>query len=178
MANVQVILKEKIKGLGAEADVVHVKRGFARNCLLPQGRAYEATAGNLRHVENLKAIRAEREAREMAEAEKTAGKLKKLKLAMKLATGQGGKAFGSITTIDLAKAILEQGGVELDRHQIQLERPIKSTGSYDVTVKLHHDISCYVKVNVEAEGAEQKADETAAEEKPRSRRERETGDAA
>lgn len=178
MASVQVILKEKIKGLGAEADVVHVKRGFARNFLLPQGRAYEATKGNLRHVENLKAVRAEREAKELGEAEKTAAKLKKLKLAMKLATGQGGKAFGSITTIDLAKAILEQGGVELDRHQIHLERPIKSTGSYDVTVKLHHDVSCYVKVNVEAEGAEGQADDESAEEKPRSRREREAAPAA
>ncbi len=70
MPNVQVILKEQIKGLGSEADVVGVKRGFARNFLLPQGKAYEATKGNLRHVENLKAIRAEREAKEIAEAEK------------------------------------------------------------------------------------------------------------
>lgn len=165
MASVQVILKEKIKGLGAEADVVAVKRGFARNFLLPQGKAFEATKGNLRHVEHLKAIRAEREARELAEAEKTAGKLKKLKLKMTLATGQGGKAFGSITTIDIAKAIAEQAKIELDRHQIQLERPIKATGSFDVTVKLHPDVNCYVKLTVAAEGAEEKAGEEGGEEK-------------
>ncbi len=159
MANIQVILKEKIKGLGAEADVVAVKRGFARNFLLPQGKAYEASKGNLRHVEHLKAIRAEREARELAEAEKTAGKLKKLKLKMTLATGQGGKAFGSITTIDIAKAIAEQSSIEIDRHQIQLERPLKATGNYDVTVKLHPDVSCYVKLTVVAEGAEERAAE-------------------
>ena len=80
MANVEVILKEQIKGLGAEADVVKVKRGFARNFLVPQGRAFEASAGNLRHLNHLKAARAEREAKELQEAEKIASKLKKLKL--------------------------------------------------------------------------------------------------
>ena len=105
MPTTQVILKEKIKGLGAEADVVKVKRGFARNFLLPQGKAYEATKGNLRYTERLKAVRAEREAKETLEAEKLAAKLKKLKLKLTLSTGQGGKAFGSITTIDIAKAI-------------------------------------------------------------------------
>ena len=155
MANVQVILKEQIKGLGSEADVVGVKRGFARNYLLPQGKAYEATKGNLRHVENLKAIRAEREAKEIAEAEKTASKLRKLKLKMTLATGQGGKAFGSITTIDIAKAVAESvAKVELDRHQIQLERPIKSTGSFEVPVKLHGGVECFLKINVVSAGEE------------------------
>jgi len=156
MANVQVILKEKIKGLGAEADVVNVKRGFARNFLVPQGKAYEATRGNLRQVANLKAIRAEREAKELQEAEKTASKLKKLKLKLTLQTGQGGKAFGSITTIDIAKAVAESTAkVELDRHQIQLDKPIKSTGSFEVPVKLHADVNCFLRVNVVAEGAEE-----------------------
>lgn len=155
MANVQVILKEQIKGLGSEADVVGVKRGFARNYLLPQGKAYEASKGNLRHVENLKAIRAEREAKEIAEAEKTASKLRKLKLKMTLATGQGGKAFGSITTIDIAKAVADSvAKVELDRHQIQLERPIKSTGSFEVPVKLHGGVECFLKINVASAGEE------------------------
>jgi large subunit ribosomal protein L9 len=156
MANVQVILKEKIKGLGAEADVVNVKRGFARNFLVPQGKAYEATRGNLRHVANLKAIRAEREAKELQEAEKTASKLKKLKLKLTLQTGQGGKAFGSITTIDIAKAVAESAAkVELDRHQIQLDKPIKNTGSFEVPVKLHADVNCFLRVNVVAEGSEE-----------------------
>lgn len=151
MANVQVILKEKIKGLGAEADVVHVKRGFARNFLVPQGKAYEATAGNLRHVANLKAVRAEREAKELAEAEKVATKLRKLKLKLALQTGQGGKAFGSITTIDIAKAVAESSAkVELDRHQIQLDKPIKNTGTFEVPVKLHPDVNCFLKITVAA----------------------------
>ena len=69
MATVEEILKQKIEGLGAEADVVKVKRGFARNFLLPQDRAYEATKGNLRHVKHLQALRAQREAEEVTDAE-------------------------------------------------------------------------------------------------------------
>ena len=153
MATVQVILKEKIQNLGAEADVVKVRRGFARNFLVPSGKAYEATKGNLRHIENLKKIRGEREAAELAEAQKTASKIKKLKIKLTLATGQGGKAFGSITTMDIAKAIKDESGIDLDRHQLQLDKPIKGTGSFDVPVKLHSDIECFVKVTVAAENA-------------------------
>lgn len=167
MATVQVILKEKIKGLGAEADVVDVKRGFARNFLVPQGKAFEATAGNLRNLNNLKAVRAEREAKELQEAEKIASKLKKLKLKLTLQTGQGGKAFGSITTMDIAAAVAESAAkVELDRHQIQLEKPIKSTGTFEVPVKLHADVNCFLKITVSAEseeGAAAEGEEAAAE---------------
>jgi large subunit ribosomal protein L9 len=165
MANVQVILKEKIQGLGAEADVVNVKRGFARNFLVPQGKAYEATAGNLRHQKHLKAVRAEREAKELGEAEKIASKLKKLKLKLTLQTGQGGKAFGSITTMDIVKAVAESAAkVELDRHQIQLDKPIKNTGNFEVPVSLHQGISCFLKVNVSAAGDDAGSDEAATEE--------------
>ena len=159
MANVEVILKEKIKGLGAEADVVAVKRGFARNFLLPQGKAYEATKGNLRHTEHLKAIRAEREAKELAEAEKIASKLRKARIKMTIATGQTGKAFGSITTMDISKAVTEQTGVEIDRHQLHLDRPIKHTGSFEVPLKLHADISVDIKLIVGAAGEEAKPEE-------------------
>jgi large subunit ribosomal protein L9 len=155
MSNVQVILKEKIKGLGAEADVVHVKRGFARNFLVPQGKAFEATAGNLRRVSHLKTIRAERETKELQEAEKIASKLRKLKLKLTLQTGQSGKAFGSITTMDIAKAVLESSAkAEIDRHLIQLDKPIKATGTFEVPVKLHADVNCFLKITVTAAGAE------------------------
>ena len=162
MANVQVILKEKIKGLGAEADVVAVKRGFARNFLLPQGKAFEATKGNLRHTEHLKAIRAEREAKELAEAEKVATKLRKAKIKLTIATGHTGKAFGSITTMDIAKAVTEQTGVEIDRHQLHLERPIKNTGNFEVPLKLHGDVSVDIKLTVLAAGQEEPEEEEAA----------------
>lgn len=165
MANVEVILKEQIKGLGAEADVVKVKRGFARNFLVPQGKAFEASAGNLRHLNHLKAARAEREAKELQEAEKIASKLKKLKLKLTLQTGQGGKAFGSITNMDISKAVLESNAkVELDRHQIQLDKPIKSTGTFEVQVKLHADVSCFLKLTVTAAGGEGAAEESDSDE--------------
>lgn len=164
MANVEVILKEKIKGLGAEADVVKVKRGFARNFLVPQGKAYEASAGNLRHLNHLKSLRAEREAKELQEAEKIASKLKKLKLKLTLQTGQGGKAFGSITTIDIAKAVAESSAkVELDRHQIQLDKPIKNTGNFEVPVKLHGEVSCFLKLTVTAADGETSGEEEASD---------------
>ena len=151
MALTQVILREKIKNLGAEADVVKVRRGFARNFLVPQGKALEATEKNLQNVAKLKEIRAKREAEELAEAEKLAAKLKKLKLKLTLATGQGGKAFGSITSLDIQKAVLEASKVELDRHAIELDKPIKSTGTFDVPVKLHAGVECFIKVIVSAE---------------------------
>ena len=164
MANVEVILKEKIKGLGAEADVVKVKRGFARNFLVPQGKAYEASAGNLRHLNHLKSLRAEREAKELQEAEKIASKLKKLKLKLTLQTGQGGKAFGSITTIDIAKAVAESSAkVELDRHQIQLEKPIKNTGNFEGPVKLYGEVSCVLKITVTAADGETSGEEEASD---------------
>ncbi|MDB4673208.1 50S ribosomal protein L9 [Verrucomicrobiales bacterium] len=159
MATASVILKEKIDNLGAEADVVKVKAGFARNFLVPQGKAYEATKANLAQIESLKVARAAREAQEIEQAEKTATKLRKMKITLTLSTGQGGKAFGSITTIDIAKAISEKG-VEIDRHQIVLSDAIKTMGKFDIPVKVYSDIEATVKLTVEpAEGAEEKSTE-------------------
>jgi len=157
MALTQVILKEKIKNLGAEADVVKVRRGFARNFLVPQGKALEATEKNLQHVAKLKEIRSKREAEEQGEAEKLAAKLKKLKLKLTLATGATGKSFGAITTLDIAKAVAAEAKVDLDRHAIQLDKPIKTTGKHEVTVKLGYDVTCFLKITVVAEGSEEPA---------------------
>ncbi len=160
MATVEVILKQKIEGLGAEADVVKVRRGFARNFLLPQDRAYEATKANRRHVTHLKELRAKREAEELAEAENTAGKLKKLRLSIELALGQAGKAFGSITTTDIATLINEKSKLNIDRHQLVLDAPIKTLGSYDIPVKLHPSVEAAVTVRVIApEGQDGDSDE-------------------
>lgn len=150
MATVEVILKEKIEGLGAEADVVKVKRGFARNFLLPQDRAYEATKANLRHVTRLQEVRAKREADELAEAENTATKLRKLRLSIELSLGQGGKAFGSVTTADIAALIAEKSRLTIDRHQLVLDAPIKTLGSYEIPVKLHPSVDASVTVRVVA----------------------------
>lgn len=151
MANAQVILKEKIEGLGAEADVVKVRAGYARNFLIPQGKAYEATRSNLRHVENLKAGRAKREAEELEIAKALAAKISKMRPKFTLELGQGGKAFGSVTSLDIHKE-LEAGGITIDRHAIDLDKPIKKSGKHEVVVKVHSEISTILTVNVEANG--------------------------
>ena len=157
MATTEVILREKIQGVCAEADVVKVRRGFARNYLLPHGKAFEATKGNLRHIEELKKQRAIREANELADAESAATKLKKLRLSLTLSIGQAGKAFGSITTSDIAQAIAEKSKLKIDRHQLQLDKPIKTLGSFDVPVKLHPDVPASLTVRVKAEGSDDEA---------------------
>lgn len=160
MATVDVILKSKIENLGAEADVVSVRRGYARNYLIPSGQALEATRANMTQVENLRRARAEREAKELDEAQRVAGKINKLRLKLTLSMGQGGKAFGSVTTQDLAKAVAEKAkGLELDRHQIELEKPIKGTGKYEIPVKVHPEIKAKLKVEVVAEAEEASGEE-------------------
>ena len=149
MATKEVILREKIEGLGAEADVVTVKAGYARNFLVPQGKALEANKENLQHIEDLKAARAAREAAELATANELAGKIKGINASFELSTGQDGKAFGSVTSIDIHKK-LEENGVEVDRKAILLESPIKATGKFDVEVKLHAEVSAKLNVNVAA----------------------------
>ena len=149
MANAQVILKEKIEGLGAEADVVKVRAGYARNFLIPQGKAYEASKSNLRHVEALKASRAAREAEELVAFQELATKISKLKPKFTLSTGQGGKAFGSVTNMDIHKE-LEAAGIVIDRHAIELEKPIKKSGKSEVTVRLHPEVIATLTISVDA----------------------------
>lgn len=146
----EVILKENIQHLGAEADIVKVKRGYARNFLLPQGKAYEVTKTTLRQINNLKAKRAEREARELNVANELGGRINKLRLNFLLETGSTGKAFGSVTAKDIADRILQELGETLDRHRIQLERPIKETGDIEVPIKLHHDVVAKLKLTITA----------------------------
>ena len=153
MATAQVILREKIEGLGSEADVVKVRAGYARNFLIPQGKAFEATRTNLRHVEALNIARGKREAEELNDAQALATKISKLRPKFTLETGQGGKAFGSVTSIDIHKE-LEAAGIEIDRHAIDLEKPIKRSGKVDVVVRVHPEVSTTLTINVEAKTEE------------------------
>ena len=137
----EIILTENIPGLGAEADVVKVRRGYARNFLLPKGKAYEVTKSSLRQLDNLKAKRAAREATELNEAEELARRIGKLRVVFTLETGESGKAFGSITAQDLVKRLKNELGHEIDRHRISLDHPLKTTGEHEVPIKLHHDVT-------------------------------------
>jgi large subunit ribosomal protein L9 len=150
MPSTEIILTENVPGLGAEADVVKVRRGYARNYLLPHGKAYEVTPATLRQLDNLKKKRAEREARELNEAEELSRRIGKLRVTFTLATGETGKAFGSITAQDIVQRLKSEIGQEIDRHKIVLERPIKDTGEHEVTIKLHHDVTARFNFDVRA----------------------------
>ncbi|MDR3405417.1 MAG: 50S ribosomal protein L9 [Chthoniobacter sp.] len=161
MSTTEIILTEKIENLGVEADVVKVKRGYARNFLVPRGLALEVTPATLKRLNLLKAKRAEREAKELNEADELARRINKLKITLELETGETGKAFGSITAADIAERLKKElgGQMEIDRHKIQLEKPIKETGEHEVTIKLHHDVNAKLTLNVKAKGGEEAATE-------------------
>jgi large subunit ribosomal protein L9 len=141
MPSTEIILTENVPGLGAEADVVKVRRGYARNYLLPRGKAHEVTPAGLRQLDALKAKRAEREARELNVAEELARRIGKARITFTLETGETGKAFGSITAQDIVNRLKNEVGVEIDRHKIVLEHPIKYTGEHEVAIKLHHEVT-------------------------------------
>lgn len=159
----ELILTDNVPGLGAEADVVKVRRGFARNYLLPLGKAHEVTPTALRQIDNLKKKRAEREARELNESEELARRIGKLRLTFTLATGETGKAFGSVTAQDIVHRLKNEIGTDVDRHKVILERPVKDTGEHEVQIKLHHDVSATLNFVVKS-SEEPKPDETASAE--------------
>jgi ribosomal protein L9 len=150
MSNTEVILTAHVPKLGAEADVVKVRRGYARNFLIPRGMAHELTPASLRRTDSLMARRAEREAAELNGANELAKRLGKLKLSFILETGESGKAFGAITAKDIADRVKAESGQEIDRHRIVLERPIKETGEFTVNVRLHPEVQTGLKLTVSA----------------------------
>ncbi|MGH7984096.1 MAG: 50S ribosomal protein L9 [Candidatus Udaeobacter sp.] len=146
----ELILTENVPGLGAEADVVKVRRGYARNYLLPRGKACEVTRAALRQLDALKQKRAEREAGELNEAEELSRRIGKTRPIFTLETGETGKAFGSVTAQDIVNRLKNELGAEIDRHKIILERPIKDTGEHEVTIRLHHDVSAQLVFQVKS----------------------------
>lgn len=145
----EVILKKDVKGTGKEGDIVKVSDGFARNKLIPGGFAVEATDANKRAIAREKAKAAERFAAEKEAAEKLAKKLTAAPVVVKTRVGDNGKLFGSITSMDIAQAVSEQLGTEIDKKKIVLDKPIKETGVFDVGVKLFTDVTAKVKVRIE-----------------------------
>ncbi|MBR90214.1 MAG: 50S ribosomal protein L9 [Verrucomicrobiales bacterium] len=151
MAKTEVILTENVTGLGAESDKVEVAAGYARNFLLPQGRAVSASAANERYLAALQARRDEREAHEKETMEALRESLSHLLLVIKVKTGEGGKLFGSVTAGMIADELRNQFGVDLDRRKINLPQAIRELGDHEVNLKLHADIEGTLKVQVESE---------------------------
>ncbi|MDD6255799.1 MAG: 50S ribosomal protein L9 [Eubacteriales bacterium] len=144
----KVILLQDVRALGKAGDIVKVSDGYARNKLLPGKLAKEATAGNIKALENQKARRAEELAAEKAEAEKIKADLDGKAVELKSKGGEGGKLFGAVTNMDISVAIKEQKGYDIDKKKIRIPEPIKTAGVHDAEIRLFTDVTAKIKVNV------------------------------
>src|SRR5213079_3005489 len=151
MPHKQVLLREDIDKLGARGEIVRVKAGYARNYLLPRKLAVEATTNNVRQIEGERAALAKWEAKERSTAELQADQLRNLALKFERKVGEAGVLYGSVTSMDIAHELKEQG-YEIDRRKIALREPIKRFGTYKVPLRLHRDVTLELPINVLGEG--------------------------
>jgi large subunit ribosomal protein L9 len=146
----QIILQEDVEKLGNRGDVVTVKPGYARNFLLPNKLAVEATPGNMKALERIRGALAKKTATELDAAKKQADLLLGVTLTFKRKTGENDQMFGSVTSGDIADG-LKAHRFEVDKRQVQLSEPIKTLGEFPVTVKVFRDVTAEIKVHVEKE---------------------------
>ena len=147
----KVILLKELRGKGGEGDVISVNDGFANNFLLRQGYAIKATKGNLKQLEERRHNIAKREEARVADANAIASKLNDATVKIVAQVGEEGQLFGSVGTVQIAEAIQEQLGVEVDRRRIELGKPIKQVGTYPVAISIYRDIKGTVSVEVGGE---------------------------
>ena len=159
MATTNVLLREDVDNLGARGEIVKVKAGFARNYLLPRKLAVEATPGNVRQIEGERKALLKREAHDRATAEAQSAQMKDLRLTFERKVGEHGMLYGSVTSMHIADALREEGH-EIDRRRVHLQEPIKETGEFTVTVRLHRDVNVEIPVTVTGEGGAQTAGAT------------------
>ena len=147
----QVILLEKIANVGDLGDVVKVKEGYARNYLIPQGKAKRATPDNLKAIEERRADLEKAAADKLAGAQALAERLEGMAITIMQKAGVDGRLFGSVTNIDVVDALKAQG-VEIERSMIRMPSgPLKQVGDYPLTVALHTDVVAHINVSVRAE---------------------------
>ncbi|HEV7237780.1 MAG TPA: 50S ribosomal protein L9 [Thermoanaerobaculia bacterium] len=159
----KVILTEEIRGLGTRGDVVTVKDGYGRNYLIPKNLAQEATKGNLNAIEHQRRKWALLAQEEKNVAQKAADRVKGVKITVEKRVGEHGHLFGSVTANEIADALAEKG-IEVDKRRIELAQPIKNIGVHDVEVRLHHDVTASIQVEVVPMGVEKLEEAPAAEE--------------
>jgi large subunit ribosomal protein L9 len=148
----KVILKNDVKGLGREGDLKEVKDGYARNFLLPTGKAIVADKGALANWDRHREQRDERDRAERVAAEATADRLRELKLEIPVKAGERGRLFGAVTSHQIA-ALINREGIELDRHALHLREPIKALGDYRIDIRVMPGVDAVVAVSVIPEGA-------------------------
>ncbi len=143
----RIILTENVRNLGISGDLVNVKAGFARNYLLPQKKAMLADPRNIKAIEHAKLIAEHKMKKARASVEALAEKLNDLKITIAHLVGEDEKIFGSVTTMEIAKA-LDAEGYDIDRKKIILDKPIKELGEFKIPVKLHQEVKAEITLEV------------------------------
>jgi large subunit ribosomal protein L9 len=151
MSRMKLILTQEVGGLGAPGDVVDVAAGYGRNYLLPRGFALPWTRGAEKQIDLIKRARAAREIRSLEDAQTVARQLERLSVRLKRRAGSNGRLFGSVGASDIAAAVRDAGGPDLDRRKILVPDPIKTAGSHRVQVRLHPEVSAPVTIEVSAD---------------------------
>ena len=146
----QIILQEDVEKLGNRGDVVTVKPGYARNFLLPNKLAVEATPGNMKALERIRGALAKKTATELESAKKQAELLNLVSLKFSRKTGENDQMFGSVTTGDIAEGLKGQG-FNIDKRQVQLAEPLKILGEFPVAIKVFREVTAEIKVHVDKE---------------------------
>ena len=149
MARVKVILREDIPRLGDAGEVVEVRPGFARNFLLPQGKAIPATEASVKALEHHQRVIGEKVARDRKGLEAEKARVEAIALEVVVQVGEEGKLFGSVTSAQIADLLAEKG-VTVDRRKIELAEPIKEAGEHQVPLRLHRDVVARVRLTVRA----------------------------
>ncbi len=144
----KVILLEDVKTLGKKGDIVNVNDGYARNFILPKKLGLEANGKNLNDLKLQKANEEKVAAEILAEAKELAGKIEAGKVTLSIKVGEGGRTFGSVSSKEIAVAVKDQMGYEIDKKKIQLKDAIKTLGTHEVPVKLHAKVTAKLKVVV------------------------------
>src|SRR6204780_4423043 len=137
----KLILTQEVTGLGAPGDVVEVAGGYGRNYLVPRGLAMRWTRGGEKQIDLIKRARSVREIRGIDDAKEAAGRLAALTVRLQTRAGGGGRVFGPGSPADIAAAVKNAGGPELDKRKIEIKNPIKTVGAHQVAVRLHPDVS-------------------------------------
>lgn len=147
----KVILLADVKSLGKKDDIVEVKEGYARNFLFTKKLGVPADNKNLNDVKVRKAVEAKQAKARLDEAKEAKERIEEITVTCTIKAGKDGKAFGSVSTKEIAEIAKKQHGLELDKKKLILAEPIKNLGSYTVPVKLHPEVTAELKVNVEGE---------------------------
>jgi large subunit ribosomal protein L9 len=146
----KIILTNEVSGLGAAGDVVEVRDGYARNYLVPRGLAIRWTRGGEKDVEQIRRARKIREIATIEQANEVKTRLEGVNVRLKVRAGDQGRLFGSVTPADIAGAVKDAGGPDIDKRRIEVGQPIKTLGSHQISVRLHPEVAAKVDVDVSA----------------------------